>query len=393
MTSALMPTYRRLPVAFSHGEGAQLYDSQGRRYIDGLSGIAVTNLGHCHPAVTQAIRDQAGTLVHTSNLFAIPQQEQLAVELTAVTGMDRVFFCNSGAEANEAAIKLARHYGYDQGISQPAIVVLEQAFHGRTMGALAATAGVGMQAPFAPMLDGFIRVPSNDLAAIEALRETNTNIVAVLVEPVQGEGGVRPLHTDYLRGLRLLCDQQKWLLMFDEVQTGNGRCGDFYAATRLGVNPDVLSTAKGLGNGFPIGACMARGPAASVLIPGDHGTTYGGNPLACCAASAVINTLASQKLYLRAEPIRQVIVDSFNHHLQRKERVTDIRGLGLMIGIEIHADTSALVATALAHGAVVNVTAGNTIRLLPPLVMSDQEAADLGRIVATVVDYIPEQSS
>ena len=206
--SALMPTYRRLPVAFSHGEGAQLFDLQGRRYIDGLSGIAVTNLGHCHPAVTQAINDQAATLVHTSNLFAIPQQEQLAAELTAVTGMDRVFLCNSGAEANEAAIKLARHYGHDQGITQPAIVVLEQAFHGRTMGALAATAGVGMQAPFAPMLEGFIRVPSNDLAAIEALAQTHSNIVAVLVEPVQGEGGVRPLHPDYLRGLRLRCDRQ-----------------------------------------------------------------------------------------------------------------------------------------------------------------------------------------
>lgn len=393
MMSALMPTYRRLPVAFSHGEGAQLFDVQGRRYIDGLSGIAVTNLGHCHPAVTQAITDQAATLVHTSNLFAIPQQEQLAAELTAVTGMDRVFLCNSGAEANEAAIKLARHYGHDQGITQPAIVVLEQAFHGRTMGALAATAGVGMQAPFAPMLEGFIRVASNDLAAIEALAGTHSNIVAVLVEPVQGEGGVRPLCPDYLRGLRLLCDRQKWLLMFDEVQTGNGRCGDFYAATRLGVKPDVLSTAKGLGNGFPIGACMARGHAANVLVPGDHGTTYGGSPLACRAASAVINTLTSQKLYLRAEPVRQIILDSFNHHLQRKERVADIRGLGLMIGIEVQADTSALVATALEHGAVVNVTAGNTIRLLPPLVMSDQEAADLGRIVATVVDHIPEQSS
>jgi len=390
--SALMPTYRRLPIAFSHGEGARLYDLQGHQYIDGLSGIAVTNLGHCHPAVTRAISDQASTLVHTSNLFAIPLQEQLATELTAVTGMDRVFFCNSGAEANEAAIKLARHYGHDLGISHPAIVVLDQAFHGRTMGALAATAGVGMQTPFAPMLDGFLRVPSNDLAAIEQLLQTHSNIVAVLVEPVQGEGGVRPLQTNYLQGLRQLCDQHNWLLMFDEVQTGNGRCGDFYAALRLGVTPDVLSTAKGLGNGFPIGACMARGHAARVLVPGDHGTTYGGNPLACRAASAVINTLASEKLYLRAEPIRDIILTSFKHHLKRVERVTDIRGLGLMIGIEVQAETSDLVATALAKGAVVNVTAGNTIRLLPPLVMSDEEAADLGRIIATVVDQLPEHT-
>jgi len=387
-----MPTYRRFPLAFSHGQGAQLFDTHGRRYIDGLSGIAVTNLGHCHPAVTQAITDQVGTLVHTSNLFAIPQQEQLAAELTAVTGMDRVFFCNSGAEANEAAIKLARHYGHDRGIDQPAIIVLEHAFHGRTMGALAATAGSAMQTPFAPMLDGFLRVAIHDLAAIETLATTHSNIVAIFVEPVQGEGGVRPLDTQYLNQLRVLCDQHDWLLMFDEVQTGNGRCGDFYAAQRLGIKPDVISTAKGLGNGFPIGACIAQGRAAGVLTPGDHGTTYGGNPLACRAASAVINTLASQKLYLRAEPIRQVILESFNHHLQRKERVTDIRGLGLMVGIEIHADTSALVAATLERGAVINVTAGNTIRMLPPLVMSDTEAAELGRIVANAVDHIPEHT-
>lgn len=390
--SALMPTYRRLPLAFSHGEGARLYDLQGRQYLDGLSGIAVTNLGHCHPAVTRALTDQASTLVHTSNLFTIPQQEQLAAELSAVTGMDRVFFCNSGAEANEAAIKLARHYGHDQDINHPTIIVLDHAFHGRTMGALAATAGTGMQAPFAPMLEGFLRAPSNDLAAIEQLAQTHSNIVAVFVEPVQGEGGVRPLQLNYLQGLRSLCDQHQWLLMFDEVQTGNGRCGDFYAAMRLGIKPDVLSTAKGLGNGFPIGACMAQGRAAEVLLPGDHGTTYGGNPLACRAASAVINTLTREKLYLRAEPIRQIILESFNHHLERKARVTDIRGMGLMIGIEVQADTSAIVRTALDLGAVVNLTAGNTIRLLPPLVMSDQEAADLGRIVANVVDHIPEHA-
>ena len=391
--SALMPTYKRLPVAFSHGEGARLYDLNGREYLDGLSGIAVTNLGHSHPAVTAAICEQASTLAHTSNLFVIPQQECLAAELTAITGMERVFFCNSGAEANEAVIKLARHYGHDRGINNPTIVVLEQAFHGRTMGALAATAGTGMQTPFAPMLGGFVRVASNDLAAIKALTQTHSNIVAVMLEPVQGEGGVRPLDLDYLTGLRQLCDEQQWLLMFDEVQTGNGRCGDFYAFMRLGVVPDVLSTAKGLGNGFPIGACMARGDAAAVMTPGDHGTTYGGNPIACSAASAVFNTLSRQSLCSRADPIRSAILDRFHTTLNDPSTVREVRGLGLMIGIEVTIPATEIVATALTLGAIVNVTAGNTIRLLPPLIMSDDEASELGHIVAQVVNTLSERPS
>ena len=390
--SALMPTYKRLPVAFASGEGAHLYDLKGKRYLDGLSGIAVTNLGHCHPAITRAITEQAAELVHTSNLFVIPQQEQLAAELTAITGMERVFFCNSGAEANEVTIKLARHYGHDRGIENPTIVVLDHAFHGRTMGALAATAGAGMQRPFAPMLEGFIRVAPNDIDALNALTD-NGNIVAVLVEPVQGEGGVRPLDTHYLQALRALCDAQNWLLMFDEVQTGNGRCGDLYAFMRLGVTPDVLCTAKGLGNGFPIGACMARGPAAAVLTPGDHGTTYGGNPLACRAASAVLNTLSSERLYERADPIRAALLDSFKATLQHPEKVADIRGLGLMIGIEVTVEPATIVSSALERGAIINVTAGNTIRLLPPLIMSDSEAAELGAIVAQVVNNLPEKTS
>jgi len=391
--SALMPTYKRQPVAFVRGEGAHLYDRNGNDYIDGLSGIAVTNLGHCHPAVTRAITEQAGTLVHTSNLFVIEAQERLAAQLASATGMERLFFCNSGAEANEAAIKLARQYGHQRGIAKPTIIVLESAFHGRTMGALAATAGQAMKAAFEPMLEGFVRVPVNDISAVEALAASNPNIVAVLAEPVQGEGGVRQLDIDYLRQLRACCDREDWLLMFDEVQSGNGRCGSLYAFQRLDVTPDVLTTAKGLGNGFPIGTCMARGAAADVLSTGDHGTTYGGNPLACTVAGAVVNVLNEERLWQRADPIRSALTDSFLSQLENPARVADIRGLGLMIGIEVTVPSHALVANALARGAIINVTAGNTIRLLPPLVMSDDDAARLGAIVADVINTTPEEAS
>jgi len=383
--SALMPTYTRLPLAFSRGAGAILWDQRGRRYLDGLSGIAVTNLGHCHPAITETIATQSSTLVHTSNLFRIPAQERLAAELTSATGMDSSFFCNSGAEANEAAIKLARRYGHQRGAKIPSIIVLESAFHGRTMGALAATAGHIMQADFEPMLPGFIRVPREDLSALKALTD-NTDICAILVEPVQGEGGVRPLAEQYLRELRNLCDQQQWLLMFDEVQSGNGRCGALYAFQRLGVAPDVLTTAKGLGNGFPIGVCLAKGNAAEVLGAGHHGTTFGGSPLACAVASTVINILSSETLWSQADPIRQAILTAFEAELEDASVVTDIRGLGLMIGIETALPTDGLVQRALDRGIIVNVTAGNTIRLLPPLVMSLDEAGELGAGVAQVLN-------
>ena len=391
--SALMPTYKRLPVAFERGEGAWLFDSDGKRYLDGLCGIAVTNLGHCHPAVSEAIATQANTLVHTSNLYRIPAQEQLAATLSDATGMERLFFCNSGAEANEAAIKLARRYGHDRGIKTPTIIVLDGAFHGRTMGALAATAGHIMKADFEPMLSGFVRVPRDDLAAIEEIAASNTDVVAVLVEPVQGEGGVRPLDPTYLANLRTVCDKQGWLLMFDEVQTGNGRCGSIYAFQRLGVTPDVLTTAKGLGNGFPIGCCMARGAAADVLSAGDHGTTYGGNPLGCTAAQAVMDTLADGTLCQRADTIRSIILDHFQRQLADTQCVKEVRGLGLMIGIAVNTPTDTLVRTALDHGALINVTAGDTIRLLPPLIMNDDEAAQLGTIVADVLNATRETQS
>lgn len=384
-----MRTYKQLPVAFVRGRGATLYDVQGRPFLDGLSGIAVTNLGHCHPRVTQAIEAQASQLVHTSNLFRIPGQEQLGAELISATEMESVFFCNSGAEANEVAIKLARRYGHDRDIKTPTIVVLDRAFHGRTLGALAATAGEAMRLPFEPMVPGFIRIAPEDIEGLTAL-EPQANIVAVLVEPVQGEGGVRPLSREYLQALRSLCDRQNWLLMFDEVQTGNGRCGALYAYQRLGVTPDVLITAKGLGNGFPIGACLAKGEAATALQAGDHGTTFGGSPLACAAASAVVNTLADPDLLARADVIREHILQALHGHLANPERVTDIRGLGLMLGIEVAVPAMGLVAAALKQGAVINVTAGNTIRLLPPLVMTNDEANQLGHSVAEIINQAPE---
>ena len=384
-----MRTYKQFPVAFVRGQGATLWDVQGRPFLDGLSGIAVTNLGHCHPRVTQAIEAQASQLVHTSNLFRIPGQEQLGAELISATEMESVFFCNSGAEANEVAIKLARRYGHDRDIKTPTIVVLDRAFHGRTLGALAATAGETMRQPFEPMVPGFIRIAPEDFEGLKAL-EAEANIVAMLVEPVQGEGGVRPLSREYLQALRSLCDRQSWLLMFDEVQTGNGRCGALYAYQRLGVTPDVLITAKGLGNGFPIGACLAKGEASTALQAGDHGTTYGGSPLACAAASAVVNTLANPDLLARADVIREHILQALHGHLANPTRVTDIRGLGLMLGIEVAVPAMGLVAAALEQGVVINVTAGNTIRLLPPLVMTNDEAKQLGHSVAEIINQAPE---
>lgn len=389
--SVIMPTYKRLPVAFVRGRGATLWDARGRAYLDGLSGIAVTNLGHCHPRVTQAIVEQAAELAHTSNLFRIPGQEQLGAELTSATGMDAVFFCNSGTEANEAAIKLARRHGHNRGVGQPTIVVLEGAFHGRSLGALAATAGEKMRTPFAPLPPGFLRVPRDDLQAVHDLT-SNRDIVAVLVEPVQGEGGVRLLDPDYLQGLRTLCDDHGWLLMFDEVQSGNGRCGALYAFQRLKITPDVLITAKGLGNGYPIGACMARGAAGHALGAGDHGTTFGGSPLACAAGSAVINTLADGALLAGADVLREQLLSSFRARLVDSSSVAEVRGLGLMIGIEVTVPTENLVATALELGVVINLTAGNTLRLLPPLVMSAAEAEQTGKAVAEAVNRASEET-
>ncbi len=390
-TPAIMPTYGRLPVTFSRGEGAVLYDTTDRAYLDGLSGIAVTNLGHRHPRVTEAVTEQAKRLVHTSNLFHIGLQEAVAEQLRAITGMENMFFCNSGAEANEAAIKLARRFGHQKGVEKPKIIVLDGAFHGRTIGALSATGNQKIRQGFGPLLDGFERVPPNDLAAIDALGEALTGVVAVLVEPILGEGGIRPLDIDYLQGLRALCTKHQWLLMFDEVQTGNGRCGSAYVFEQMGVEPDVLLTAKGLGNGLPIGVCMARGVAAEQLGPGDHGSTYGGNPLCCAAAQAVLTTLTQENVMSQANHIRDSLLTALQGHLADPTLVTEVRGRGLMIGIQPNTATDQVVQRGLDRGLLLNIAGGDTIRVLPPLVMSLEQAGELGAGIAHILNDIAQQ--
>ena len=386
--SSIMPTYGRLPVTFVRGDGAVLFDHQNTPYLDALSGIAVTNLGHSHPEVTKSIFEQTQTLVHTSNLYRIAQQERLAAELTMLTGMSNVFFCNSGAEANETAIKLARRYGHNNGIQSPQIVVLEGAFHGRTMGALSATGNKAVQTAFAPLLPGFIRIDRDDTEALERLSHERHDIAAVHVEPIQGESGIRSLSLDFLQAARRICDEQGWLLSFDEVQSGNGRCGALYAFQRLGITPDVVVTAKGLGNGLPIGACMAKGEAAKLLVAGDHGTTYGGNPLCCAAASAVINSLSRDQLWDRADIVRNHILEGVHSTLADPSSIREIRGLGLMIGIEPAIRPDNLVAAALEKKLLINVAGGDTIRLLPPLVMSGEQAHEAGAIVGQLINSL-----
>ena len=386
--SAIMSTYGRLPVAFASGSGAELYDQNGHAFLDALSGIAVTNLGHCHPNVTRAIKEQAETLLHTSNLYGISQQERLATELTQLTGMKKVFFCNSGAEANETAIKVARRHGANKGIKDPKIVVIEGAFHGRTMGALSATGSAAIQEAFKPLLPGFIRIGRNDIEALENIAKNHGDVVAVHLEPIQGESGIWPLDTDFLKRARTLCDEHNWLLSFDEVQSGNGRCGALYVFQRLGVTPDVLATAKGLGNGLPIGACMTNERASELLIAGDHGTTYGGNPICCSAASAVINTLSAEQLWDQADIIRDAILNGLYGELHDETLVKDVRGCGLMIGIEPRTPTADIVRMALDRRILLNVAGGNTIRLLPPLVMNADQAKRVGENVADILNTL-----
>ena len=390
---AIMPTYGRLPVTFSHGEGAVLYDADGRAYLDGVSGIAVTNLGHNHPGVTAAVTEQASRLVHTSNLFHIRLQERVAEMLSEATGMDNMFFCNSGAEANEAAIKLARRYGDRKGIAQPKMIVLDGAFHGRTIGALSATGNAKIRQGFGPLLEGFVRVPANDLPAIEQLGEPFADVVAVMVEPIQGEGGIKPLAPDYLKSLRDMCTANDWFLIFDEVQTGNGRCGSTYLFEQLAVVPDVLLTAKGLGNGLPIGVCMARGAAAQQLGPGDHGSTYGGNPLCCAAAVAVLTALKEDNVMPQAEILRHHLIESLKQRIADPALIADIRGRGLMIGIQPSTSTDSIVKRGLERGLLLNIAGDDTIRVLPPLIMSQEQAGELGSGIADVLNEIAEQES
>jgi acetylornithine aminotransferase len=384
--SNLMETYKRLPVAFARGEGVYLEDTDGKKYLDALSGIAVCGLGHAHPNVTKAIANQASTLTHTSNLYEVPLQESLAEKLCARSGMDKVFFGNSGAEANEAAIKIARLHGHNQGIEKPTVIVMEGSFHGRTMATLTATGNRKVQAGFEPLLKGFVRAPFADAEAVALIGKNNPDVTAVLVEPVQGEGGIIIPGDDYLKRLREICDEHNWLLMLDEVQTGNGRTGAFFAYQKAGILPDVVTTAKGLGNGVPIGACLARGFAADILKPGNHGSTFGGNPLVCAVAHAVLDTLEAENLIERAAELGDRIVGGLNHALSGNNAVQDIRGAGLMIAVELAKPCGELVARALEEGLLINVTRDNVVRLLPPLTLSDEETDELVARVARVIN-------
>ncbi len=385
MTSHIMPTYGRLPVTFTHGKGAWLWDDQGKRYLDALSGIAVCNLGHAHPAVHKAISKQSKTLIHTSNLYQVAAQEQLADALTAKSGMENVFFSNSGAEANEAAIKLARCYGHQKGITKPEIIVMEKSFHGRTLATLSATGNPKVQKGFAPLVTGFIRVPFNDIAAIEEAIAKHKNCVAILVEPVQGEGGVNIPADDYLNKIRALCDEHSLLMMLDEIQTGIGRTGKFLAFQHNGILPDVCTLAKALGNGVPIGACLASGQAATLFTAGMHGSTFGGNPLVCSAALAVLKTLEQDDLIAQAEKKGQKIANAFREKLQGNAQVIDIRNKGLMIGIELSEPCAALVTAAQQQGLLINVTNEKVIRLLPPLVIKNKQIEFLVKTLSTLI--------
>jgi acetylornithine aminotransferase len=389
MTSHIMPTYGRLPVTFTHGKGAWLWDDQDKRYLDAVSGIAVCNLGHAHPAVHKAIAKQSKTLIHTSNLYQVAAQEQLADVLTAKSGMDNVFFSNSGAEANEAAIKLARCYAHQQGITKPEIIVMEKSFHGRTLATLSATGNPKVQKGFEPLVTGFIRVPYNDIAAIEQAIAKHKNCVAILVEPIQGEGGVNIPADDYLNKIRDLCDQHQLLMMLDEIQTGIGRTGKFLAFQHNGILPDVCTLAKALGNGVPIGACLARGKAATLFTAGMHGSTFGGNPLVCSAALAVLKTLEQDDLIAQAQTKGEKIVAAFRKKLLANPQVIDIRHKGLMIGIELAEPCAALVAAAQQQGLLINVTNDKVIRLLPPLVIKNKQ---IDFLVTTLSSLIQEHT-
>ncbi len=394
MSDKLMDTYAPLPVSFERGDGVWLWDTDGNRYLDAVSGVAVCNLGHAHPAVTEALCDQAGKLLHTSNLYHIPLQEALAEELTRLAGMDKAFFCNSGAEANEAAIKLARLYGHQKGIKAPSIVVTDGSFHGRTLATLSATGNRRIQAGFEPLVRGFVRVEYNDLEAIRNVARNEPEVVAVLVEPVQGEGGVRIPDEGYLAGLREICDEQGWLLMLDEVQTGMGRTGRMFAFQHTDVVPDVITLAKGLGNGVPIGACLARGTAAGVFQPGNHATTFGGNPLVCRAALAVIRVMEEESIPARAAGVAEWLLNGFRERLGELPSVQAIRGKGMMLGIELDRPCRELVAKALEEERLlINVTADSVIRLLPPLIMNEAEAAELlDRVCRLVETFTTEES-
>jgi len=384
-TKALMNTYGTKAATLVKGEGAWLWDANGNKYLDALSGIAVCGLGHSHPAIAAAVAEQASVLTHCSNFFAIPNQVALADKLCATSGMDKVFFGNSGAEANEAAIKMARLHGHKKGIKLPTVLVMDNAFHGRTLATLSASGSRKVQAGFEPLVRGFARGSFNDIQSLETIADNNPNICAVFVEPIQGEGGIRVAADDYLKQLREFCTEKGWLLMLDEVQTGNGRTGKYFYYQHSGIVPDVVTTSKGLGNGVPIGACLAHGEAAELMQPGNHGSTFGGNPLACAAALAAVTTIEEENLCERAMVLGDRLMAGFKAALADVPHVKEIRGKGCMIGIEIDKPCKSLFPAAMTKGLIINVTADSVIRLLPPMVMSDAEADQVVAILAPLI--------
>jgi acetylornithine/N-succinyldiaminopimelate aminotransferase len=386
MASAhLMNTYARLPVAFERGEGAWLWDRDGKKYLDALAGIAVCGLGHAHPRVVRAIAGQAAKVIHTSNLYEIPLQDQLAERICGAAGMDEVFFCNSGSEANETAIKLARFYGHQNGVQNPAIIVMEQAWHGRTLATLSATGNRKAQAGFEPLVPGFIRVPYNDEHAVRQAADANRTIVAVLVEVLQGEGGINVADSAYVRFLREICDERRWLLIVDEVQSGIGRTGKWFAFQHSAIAPDMITLAKGLGSGVPIGACVAAKRASHLFKPGNHGSTFGGGPLACAAALATFDAIEDERLLDNALKTGEILRAEFRDALAGVTGVAAIRGMGLMIGIELDRPCGELVKQALHSGLLINVTADKVIRLLPPLVIGAVEAREIVARLAPLI--------
>ncbi len=386
--SALMNIYARLPIAISHGEGAWLWDDSGRRFLDGFGGIAVTALGHAHPRIARAIAEQAGQLMHTSNALDIPLQQQAGQALCEIAAMDSAIFCNSGAEANEAALKIARLHARTRDIESPKVIVMENSFHGRTLATLSATGSEKVQAGFGPLVEGFVRVPFDDLDAIRAAAAQHDDIVAILVEPIQGEGGICPPSPDYLPGLRALCDTHNWLLMFDEIQCGMGRTGQWFAHQHTTIKPDVMSVAKALGNGFPVGACLARGGAAQLMQPGNHGTTYGGNPLASRVALEVISIMREENLLERATLLGDLISTTLREQLADNPLFVEVRGQGLMIGVVFNQDPTAVRDAAIDEGLLLVPAGQNTLRLLPAYTLSEDDALEIAHRLSRAANRV-----
>jgi len=390
--SHLMNTYGRLPFALSHGRGCRVWDTSGREYLDALAGIAVNTLGHGHPKLVPALQEQVAKLIHCSNYYQMPLQEQLAAALCEVSGLSSAFFCNSGLEANEGALKIARKFGHDRGIERPEIIVYEKAFHGRSLATLSATGSRKVQAGFEPLVQGFVRVPLNDLEAVRQVAANNRNVSAVLIEPIQGEGGINVSRMEYLRGLKQICDEKGWLFISDEVQCGLGRTGKWFVYQHAGFLPDVVALAKGLASGVPVGACVVGGRARGVFKPGNHGSTFGGNPLAMTAVVTTIDTVREEGLLANSARVGEMMMSSLKSQIG--SAVVEVRGMGLMIGVELKEPCGELVKQALDAGLVINVTADNVVRLLPPLVMSEAEGRQvIARLVPLVKAFLDKRAA